>query len=218
MNIVIFAHARSGSTNLMYLLRSQGLDLEFEPFSPVFQKKYHELQKNGDFDLSLDLLDQEFQGFKHLSFHAEEIQNKKILKRYKVIYLYRENIIDAAMSLVLARLTKVYFKSVALPIYKSLHVNLEPNVVLEIANQIKEHKKYLNDLTDSFVISYEKLFYSKEKEYLAWKLFEFCNLQISNQNVIKYHLSDIHRLNPKIKDRVNNYDYIVEYVKNNIDT
>lgn len=202
----------------MHLLRSQGLNLEFEPFSPVFKKNYYNLQQNGNFDLSLQLLDEQFQGFKHLSFHAEEIQNKKILKQYKVIYLYRENIIDSAVSLALARLTKVYSKGFALPIYKRLHVNLEPDVVLEIANKIKEHKKYLNDLTNSFVVSYEQLFYSEEKEHLASNLFDFCNLHISNQNLIKYHLSDIHRLNPKISDSVNNYDYIVEYIKNNINT
>ena len=103
-------------------------------------------------------LDEKFDGFKHISFHINDEKNKILFERYKIVFLYRENPIEAAMSLALARKTSVFRKIFAQKEYFKKKFILDPEVVLELTLQAQKHYKYLEQIENPFVLSYEKLY------------------------------------------------------------
>ena len=216
MKFVIFSFARCGSTNLMHLLNSQGANIDFEPFSPIFQKEPYKLSQNN-FAGSLDLLDNKFHGFKHLSFHLNKEQNIEILKRYKIVYLYRKDLVKCAISLALARATKVYKKTAITNDYYEKNYELNPDDIIEIAKKVRMHLSYINYLKDSHIISYEDLFENQEtKETYACKILKFCGLSLVNQNKFHYYLDQFHKLNFNLEDQVKNYEQLVDFIVNKI--
>ena len=202
----------------MHMLRSQGCDLDFEPFSPIFKKEFHYMRLEGQFDAALNLLDEFYDGFKHLSFHCDDEQNKKILSRYRTIFLYRENIEETAISLALARLTKVYKKTAAPSFYYAMKARLDPDMVLQIAKQAKQHQNYIEFAKNCYVVSYERLYCSAEKQEIKKRIFNFCELEIKNEAGIDYYLDTCHKLNKNLNEQVENYDQVMEYLSKNLHT
>ena len=216
MKFVIFSFARCGSTNLMNLLNSQGANLNFEPYSPIFQKEYYKIAQNN-FIESLNLLENKFDGFKHLSMHLNKEQNIEILKRFKIIYLYRKDLIKSAISLALARTTKVYKKTAISPDYYEKKYELNPDIVIEIAKQARMHLKYITFLKDSHIISYEDLFENSEtKETYARKILQYCGLSVVDESKFRYFLDGYHKLNYKLEDRIKNYHELMDYIVDKI--
>lgn len=218
--ILIFSYARCGSTTLMNILNSQGLKLAFEPFSSNFNHYSFKLYKDGHFDIVLNKLDEKFDGFKHISFHINDEKNKILFERYKIVFLYRENPIEAAMSLALARKTSVFRKIYAQKEYFKKKFILDPEVVLELTLQAQKHYKYLEQIENPFVLSYEKLYNSDEETKYSniEKLCDFAGIKITNDLIVKYWLDgQNHKLNNDFSNQIENYDLICQYLSNKID-
>ena len=206
--ILIFSYARCGSTTLMNILNSQGLKLAFEPFSSNFNHYSFKLYKDGHFDI------------KHISFHINDEKNKILFERYKIVFLYRENPIEAAMSLTLARKTSVFRKIYAQKEYFKKKFILDPEVVLELTLQAQKHYKYLEQIENPFVLSYEKLYNSDEETKYSniEKLCDFAGIKITNDLIVKYWLDgQNHKLNNDFSNQIENYDLICQYLSNKID-
>ena len=121
-------------------------------------------------------------------------KNKILFERYKIVFLYRENPIEAAMSLALARKTSVFRKIYAQKEYFKNKFILDPEVVLELTLQAQKHYKYLEQIENPFVLSYEKLYSSDEETKYSniEKLCDFAGIKITNDLIVKYSLFNIH--------------------------
>lgn len=201
----------------MHLLNSQDANLDFEPFSPIFQKQAFKIHQKYSLSDSLDWLDNNFNGFKHLSFHLQEYKNIEILQRYKVVYLYRKDLIKCAISLALARATKVY-KKTAMPIdYYEKTYELNPDVVLDIAKQARQHLSYVKNLNNSHIVSYEDLFENEySKDSCIRSIMAFCELPVIDESKVNYFLQSFHKLNVDIQKQVKNYDEIIDCIANKV--
>ncbi len=150
--LILFAHARTGSTSLMHLLNLHSdIRMCHEPFHPshstwyMGEENYVDLIKDEiSLDAQLSKIFVRYNGIKTLSYQLPENLYERILSRddIKVIFLSRRNRLQAAVSGFIARQTNVWQRS-DLDKSGSRHVaQLEPVPV----NQLRETLKYYCEL------------------------------------------------------------------------
>ena len=106
-NFMIFAHARSGSSTLVKIIAANGLTVEFEPFNLGHHPYVNWIPKKG-FDKTVDIILSKKDGIKHLFNQIKKTNNEKLIKRLPTIFLYRKNILDAAISLAISHKTNIW--------------------------------------------------------------------------------------------------------------
>ena len=119
--LVLFAHARTGSTSLMHLLNLHSdIRMCHEPFHPSHstwytgEENYVDLIKDEtSLDAQLSKIFQRYTGIKTLSYQLPEKLYERLLSRddIKVIFLSRRNSLQAAVSGFIARQTNVWQRS-----------------------------------------------------------------------------------------------------------
>ena len=120
LKFIIFAHPRSGSSSLTEILKLHpDLSILVEPFSERFhlwfplEKKYRDFVRD---ETSLDELLAEISlkhnGVKTLHFHLPEDLGRHMLLKpdYRIIFLRRENLLQAVVSVLIAEQTRLWKK------------------------------------------------------------------------------------------------------------
>jgi hypothetical protein len=103
--LVLFAHARSGSTTLATALALHpGLTIDLEPFNPrrgnkgrpVYAERVHSIR---DLDAALDSIFADHNSIKHLSGHLPSQWNRHLIDSADcLVILHRRNLLAAAVS------------------------------------------------------------------------------------------------------------------------
>lgn len=119
--LILFAHARTGSTSLMRLLSLHpAIRMCHEPFHPSHstwytgEENYVDLIKDEiSLDAQLSKIFRRYNGIKTLSYQLPEKLYERLLARAdtKVIFLSRRNSLQAAVSGFIARQTNVWQRS-----------------------------------------------------------------------------------------------------------
>ena len=150
--LILFAHARTGSTSLMHLLNLHPeIRMCHEPFHPSHstwytgEENYVDLVKDEiSLDAQLSNIFRRYNGIKTLSYQLPERLYERLLARdnTKVIFLSRRNSLQAAVSGFIARQTNIWQRS-DLEKGGSCHVaQLEPVPV----DQLRETLNYYCEL------------------------------------------------------------------------
>ncbi len=213
-NFVILAHARSGSTTLFHIFENQGVKIFCEPFNKDSTTKYLSHWNENDFDSALEIILNEYKGFKHLFGFSSIEQNKYIKEKCETIFLYRENLLNAAVSQTLAFATNVWMKSQKKSEYGKEKININPYAVKTSIEYFRRFQELKDD--KCFCISYEELYYSdnnKQKEIIE-EMFNFVGCKIINHKSIENLLNvENNKINPENwSDIISNWDEIVEKV------
>ena len=162
-NFVILAHARSGSTTLFHMFENQGIKIFCEPFNKDSIMKYLIHWGRNDFYSAIEMILNEYKGFKHLYSFATIDQNEFIKEKCNTIFLYREDLISAAVSLTLAFKTNVWLTNQKNENYYKEKFYINPEEVQSAVNHLSRHMKLKDD--NCYVITYEDLYYSdKDKQ------------------------------------------------------
>ncbi len=221
---LIFSNPRSGSTTLAHFL-NEAINGRFvdEPFHPkkqdeLFNFNSRERLKSGDSIGSvLDDVQKKFVGFKYLYGvsdplmiqHDEEV----IRNANKTIFLHRENVFKATLSLKIAYFTDKY------QVYedgetdsKSFYIN--PSNFKKRFEKLKNFYPFvrsLRDEVDSITLTYKDLYYNKTDEKTN-KVLNFFNLNYKNRSKVENlkgkWFSEANKLNSK-----SSYCQIVENIK-----
>jgi len=203
--LILFAHARTGSTSLMHLLNLHPeIRMCHEPFHPSHstwytnEENYVDLVKD-EISLAAQLckIFRRYNGIKTLSYQLPEKLYERLLARddTKVIFLSRRNSLQAAVSGFIARQTNVWQRSDLETGGSRQVAQLEPVPV----DQLRENLKYYWELdavyhefmsrkppSSALQIFYEDLYssdLSKNREALR-SIFRFLGLDMpQSENV-----------------------------------
>lgn len=195
---IIFGHARSGTSILKSLFESQGVKIINEPFNKDVQNNVLEYFACKGFDLTIKKLMNSYDAFKHLMHQQNQENNIKLISKYKTIFVYRKNILDAAISSQIAQITNVW-KASDVSFRSDYHtINfLDYNLVKETCEEfsygISLYQKFLKK---TITICYEDFFQDLNKQKnLIKDLFSFTNTNVKNQLIINDLLSQKYKLN-----------------------
>ncbi len=213
-NFVILAHARSGSTTLFHIFENQSVRIFCEPFNKNSTMKYLIHWGKNDFCSALEMILSEYQGFKHLAGFCTIDQNQYIKEKCNTIFLYRKNILNAAISLTLAFKTNVWMKLQKLSDYGKEKIYIKPEDVQSSMNHLSKFHKLKDD--SCFTVSYEDLYYSDKNKQrkIIEDMFDFVGHKIIDYDKIE-RLLDVknNKINPENwSDIILNWDEIIEKV------
>lgn len=195
---IIFGHARSGTSIMKLLFESQGVKILGEPFNKDVQNNFVDYFACNGFDLTIKKLMNNYDACKHLMHQQNQENNIKLISKYKTVFIYRKNILDAAISSQIAQKTNVWAASDVS--FKSdyhtidfLDFNLVKQTCEEYSSGISLYQKFLNK---SITICYEDFFQDLNKQkFLIKELFSFTNINAKNELIINDLLSEKHKLN-----------------------
>ncbi len=191
---MLFAHARSGSSNLLRVLQSHpGLRVAKEPFHEKSHKwnseepPYRDLITDvASLDAQLQALFAKYNGIKVLDYQLPEDLYSHLLLRtdVRVIALRRRNLLHSVVSLFVARQTGIWKMWDVQRDLSTTYANLQPIAMDELAATLE----YARDLRDTYaaviaqrspaltlVLEYEQL-YSEDRQRnraTAARVFEF---------------------------------------------
>ena len=209
-NFVILAHARSGSTTLFHMFENQGVKIFCEPFNKDSIMKYLIHWGKNDFYSAIEMLLSEYKGFKHLCGFTTIDQTIFIKEKCNTIFLYRENILNTAVSLVLAFKTNVWTNLQKSSDYGKDKIHINPESVQSSINHLANFSNIKDN--NCFSVSYEKLYYSSKEEQkkIIEEMFEFTECKIENYSKIE-RLLDVkaNKINPENwSDIISNWDEV----------
>ena len=204
---VILAHARCGSTRLNDVFLSQGIKIISEPYNSHSTLKYLDVWGKEGFASSLDLIFSEYDGMKHISDFSIIEQNQEIKNRCNTIFLYRENLLDAAISLQYACITNVWTQYQINQEYGKEKVFLRIDDILFSLKHLKRHFLHMDD--NCFVVSYEQIYYGDNQKKLIKDIFDFVGCKIVDLDMIMDMIDKKNKINRlSWKELILNYDDI----------
>jgi hypothetical protein len=208
--IVLFAHARSGSTSLYRILQLHPLlNLALEPFWDGFaahnpgEKNYVDLIDDiPSLERALDELFSRYDGVKILDYQLPEklYTHLLLMPNIRVIFLRRRNLLQAEVSGCIAKQTKVWQISDMNEETQSAYRNLKPVPLSKIADGLE----YATDLRDYYseVISrrpvgtYHQVFYQDlytddldANRTAVCRIFEFLGMELPDSEELDFHLN-----------------------------
>lgn len=215
---IIFGSYRCGTTTLCQIFDANNAPVLQEPFGKnVINKSRIEKLCKYSVDEILKEIFQKYDAIKHQHDQLKIDANLSILKKYPIIYIYRKNFFESAISFNLFLKTRIWasyqvgFKeSYCKPIY------LNSQDVYESAKQYEKYTfYYLNYLKESnanfFPISYEELYSGKGFEKIK-EIFDFLKRPIINEKKIHELLSPKYKLNKKPwSETIKNYSNIQKH-------
>jgi len=227
---IIFAHARSGSTNLSVILEQYPqLTIASEPFHKDYQKKNPNEKNHIDFihdkpslDMQLDELFNKYAGLKILEYQLSEKLNNYLLEipSIKVIFLQRKNLLQTIVSEFIASQTNVWYKRINVDLNPSSFPKFEPINIDKMKNRLEllslRLRNYQQILEQKKESAYLQLYYEdfyttnhKKNTGNAEKVFEFLGIempetskisQFMNPKIAKMNTQDTYRLIPNIDE------------------
>ena len=206
-NFAILAHARSGSTSLFNIFISQDVKAISEPYNHHNSIKYlDDWGKNG-FESSLDMIFSEYKGMKHLFEFTIREQTDLIKEKCNTIILYRENMIDAAISLEMAFKTNVWLRRDKKSEYGKEKILLDRDSVEFYYNYLKKIHNFFDD--NCFIVRYEDLYYGDDQKKIIYDMFDFVGCEVKNYGFIECLLHKRNKINDKNWcDLVSNWEEI----------
>jgi hypothetical protein len=197
--IVIFAHARSGSTSLYRLLQLHPLlNMALEPFWDGFaahnpgEKNYVDLiQDIPSLEWALEDLFSKYNGIKILDYQLpEELYTHLLLMPHiTVLFLRRRNLLQASVSGCIAKQTKVWQISDMTEKAERIYRNLQPASLTKIADELA-YGRHLRDYYSRVIAqrpegSYLKIIYEElytgdlqTSRAVAREIFQFLGLEL----------------------------------------
>lgn len=228
--IVLFAHPRSGSTSLYWSLNAHPeLFLSREPFHPKYHRWYPDEKDYSDLIRDVpslkDALEElfcKYNGMKALDYQLPREAYDYLLQvpQYKLIFLRRENMLQAIVSGLIAAQTHVWQKSNMTNEARKRFHRLQPLSLEVVEEKIAYHKEkisYYGDLirqrpVGTFIeVTYDGL-YGSDMNRNLWELrriFDFLELEMpSREKLIPYihpghakiNGAETYRLVPNIDD------------------
>ena len=188
---LILAHARSGSTSLAEMFESQGCTVAFEPFNAHNHRGVNYLDRWGreGFEAAFDEVLASYEGIKHLYSFTTREQTALMKSKCRTIFLYRRNLLDAAVSLEMAFQTKVWMKSQAQSDYSARKVRLCPDKVAAAVAHLRRHGANLDE--NCLPVSYEQL-YSGDGIAKVREIFKFAGCDIAEEQKIASKIGRAH--------------------------
>lgn len=162
---VIFAHARSGSTSLARLLgESKDVVMAIEPFHPGFnswnpgEKDYSKLIVDKQtMNQAIDDLFSRYTAIKVLNYQLDEELYFELLRRkeLKIVFLTRKNLLEAAISNLIAVQTAIWHKDEIKKHGVGSYGRLKPISVKEIKG-IVDYTNSMNNMYRKFLLKNRK--------------------------------------------------------------
>jgi len=230
LKFIMFAHARSGSTNLGICLEQHpAVKICGEPFFWVYKKRHPDEKNYIDHVHNKKTLDEQLEevfslytGIKTLEEQLSVKYNIHILENpsVKIIYLERRNILQATVSNFMARQTHIWHRRVSSPRNPKAVEGLQPLSIPKMKTAmktlLKNQKKYIKALnrrpeTSFLHLYYEDLFTDnvrQNKERVS-KVFDFLGLEMPETNKIlvflnpekaKMNSADTYNMVPNIRE------------------
>lgn len=217
---IIFAHARSGSSALKEMFDCQpNINVLGEPFNRNIDHTYLHMLESGGLNYVIKRIFFEFNGFKTLFAQLLKEENLWLFDNYKTIFLKRENLGQAAISLELAIQVKIWsvtdkykYKKAEMPYLKKQNIE---RWIKAFEEETQYYEAYRNK-NNSILVTYEELYEDDfDKSYEKVKrLFEFVEHEIKDEQSLKWWLSRDRKLNSNdIYMRIPNYEEIKCYTK-----
>lgn len=199
-NFIIFAHPRCGSTTLFNIIKWQQNNGHNEPFNELLQDENNYLRNLNEkgIEFTTKKIFHNVQFIKHLSGCIKPEENKYLLENYKIIFLYRKNLLDAAISKVVAEQTNIWH-SIDVN-YESDYLKIkyiDPKLIDFQLQKIKKHMDYASMVKNVMFVAYEDIFQSKYNFFKMEKIFNFLDLRLYNHKSIQLFLSEKNKLNKK---------------------
>jgi len=191
---IIFAHARTGSTTLLRVLEQhEELKMAHEPFSQGYfidgpsRKKIREILSNKDLYFSLVEIFKKNNGFKHIQQHINIEFNKELLllEKAKIIFLYRKNLLETAISSRISSLVQDWgwnpdkFKEKTRSFkFPQISIKELEQIIKKIKTQNNDYKDFMiENGVNFFELAYEDLFGPEvtyeEKIKIVNRIFDF---------------------------------------------
>jgi LPS sulfotransferase NodH len=209
---IIFAHPRCGSSTLFNIIKWQANTGVNEPFNQATQDENNYLKDLNEKGIKFTTkkIFYNIQFFKHLSSSIKPEENKYLLDNYKIIFMYRKNILDAAISKVVAEQTNIWH-SIDVN-YESDYLKIkyvEPKLIDFEIQEIKKHMNYAKMSENVMFVAYEDIFENKYNFFKIEKIFNFLDLHLHRYESIRLFLSEKNKLNKKKwEDVLENYSDI----------
>jgi len=166
--LILLAHARSGSTSLMEILGAHpDVRMVNEPFSPNRDRSggcYHQqVSDQATLEATVQEIFHHYNGMKHLIYQLPLEWNHALVEQCgRRVLLYRQNMLAAVVSAMLAEQTSTWFGNRE----ALLNEPLQPLDVVELGNRVRlenklveEQREFLNRRRLAYIeIAYEELF------------------------------------------------------------
>lgn len=186
MRFVVFSHPRSGSTVLCSAIAERA-SVSLEPFNPTWpagKRLRAKINPTCNYPRTIAELDEwlahldGYDGFKLQSdCLVDDSLNEHIVQKYKPIFIYRENIIEATLSMIVAQVTGKWQQygtgeqrpndeklDSALSEYRKIGSigRVSVDAVEEMANRLMMARSrvfhHMESRTDSLILKYEDLY------------------------------------------------------------
>lgn len=207
--LVLFAHARSGSSSLYQILQSHPqLHILEEPFNEGFTDwhpdapNYLELITDTlSLDEQLEHIFQSYNGIKVLNYQLPEPLYIHMLQRpdLKVIFLYRRNLLQSIVSGMLAEQSSIWKKwEMERPI-QDYYEHLAPLSISDIRKHIgwlQEGLAFYGQVISALpqdkrlILVYEDVYFGMPDERAAWlgRIWQFLNLDPVESSAVQQYL------------------------------
>ena len=188
-HFLILAHARSGSTSLAEMFESQGYAVSFEPFNAHNHRgtNYIDMWGRQGFEAAFDAVLAEHRGVKHLYSFTTHEQTSYMKSRCRTIFLYRNNLLDAAVSLEMAFKTNVWRSAQRQPRYCEQRMRIDVDKVRSAVSHLRRHRANLDG--ECLPVSYEGL-YLKDGMKAVRQIFDFAGCLVADERKIERILRD----------------------------
>lgn len=199
---------RSGSTTLAEIFQSQNQIICSEPFNihTNVGLKYLTHWGREGFESAFDLILENYKGIKHLYSFTTYDQTKYMKSKCNTIFLYRKNLLDAALSLEVASETNVWMTSQKNSEYLKQKINVNIEKIKFIISHLQRHLKNLDE--NCYKISYEELYYSDSFKIIQ-EIFKFTDCPIVNEFFIHELLNKKNKINNRPwSEIIENWDQI----------
>lgn len=187
LRLILFAHARSGSSSLYEILQLHPqLNILEEPFNEGFNSWYPDkptyldlITDTATLDAQLAAIFAEYNGIKVLQYQLPaELYTYLLLKpAYKVIFLRRRNLLQSVVSGAIAEQTSLWKRWDMQRPLQDYYADLQPLALAEIAEHIanlKENLDYYERVIDSrapdtyLKLIYEDLYFCSAQQQEQW--------------------------------------------------
>lgn len=179
---MIFAHPRCGSSQLTKIFNVNKICTMYEPFSRGYHGGiYYKFLTENDLESALQLVLSRCQAFKHITDHLNYSRNVFLLEKMPNIFLYRNNFVNASLSFLTAKHTKIWhYEQINKKRTQPQQIYINPYEFLDRSKKIEKEKyAYISICSKSIQITYEDLYGKDGIDYLN-KCFEFIGKKIIN--------------------------------------
>ncbi len=215
-NLLLFAHPRSGSSSLFHILQSHPqLNLLEEPFNENYSNwqagniNYHDLVHDvSSLDLQLAEILAEHNGLKLLDYQLPDELLSHLLHQpnFKIIFLRRQNLLQAVVSVLIAQQTQLWKKWEMEKPFEAYYGDLRPLSIEEVQQRVTDLKTHLDHCEkllpnqNVLKLTYESLYFalpSAQQDQID-QIWQFLGLPSIDPTIYMRYLNPTHsRINSR---------------------